>query len=100
VGKLTVGAALPKPESAASDVVEDVQLFIPLKGIIDVAREAARLRRRIEEAEGQLAASDATLKNPNVLTRAPEEIVQAERKRNAELTERAEKLRASLRELG
>ena len=100
IEKLTAGEGLARPEGASSDVVEGVQLFIPLKGVIDIDQERGRLQRRIEEAEKFLTGSEAKLKNESFVSRAPAEVVAAERERNAQLRERLAKLKTSLKELG
>jgi valyl-tRNA synthetase len=100
IEKLAAGPGLAKPEGASSDVVEGVQLFIPLKGVIDIEQERGRLQRRIEEAAKALAGSEAKLKNESFAARAPAEVVAAERERHAQLRERLSKLKTSLEELG
>ncbi|HXF04244.1 MAG TPA: valine--tRNA ligase [Blastocatellia bacterium] len=83
----------------ARDVAGDVELAIPLEGIIDFERERERLQRALEKAEKELNQLQQRLNNPDFLARAPEDVVAETRERHEELTERREKLVAILRSL-
>jgi len=96
LSELEIGVGLEKPPSSAVEVVEGIQVFVPLEGVIDADAERARLQSRIEKAEAQLAAVDKKLGNENFVTKAPAEIVQRERDRRAELTAHVETLKKNL----
>lgn len=60
----------------------------PLAGLIDVGEEVARLRRDREAAEGSLKNAQGKLANDAFVNNAPEQVVQGERDRVAELEAR------------
>jgi valyl-tRNA synthetase len=59
-------------------------------------RERARLERELAEAEGWLAAARERLANDSFVTRAPREVVEGARAREAELSEQVARLRNRL----
>ncbi len=72
------------------------ELFVPLEGVIDLDRERDRLREEIERLDGHRASTAKKLENQAFVSRAPEEVVQKERDRLAQLEEQGSKLREKL----
>ncbi len=86
------------PESATA-LVGDMQILIPMAGLIDVAAERERLTREIASNQNFVSKLQAKLSNDNFVSRAPEQVVEHERQKLAEtqnklksLTEQLEKL--------
>jgi len=52
INKITLGANLEKPDQSATAVVQKMELFVPLKGLIDLDQEIARLSKRLDELKG------------------------------------------------
>ncbi len=71
------------PESATS-LVGDMNLLIPLAGLIDKAAELARLQKNIEKLEQDAARIRQKLDNENFVARAPEAVVAKEREKLAD----------------
>jgi valyl-tRNA synthetase len=65
---------------------------LPLKGVIDIAAERARLDKEMQKAEADIARVDAKLNNPNFTARAPEEVVEEEKEKREEALLRKEKI--------
>ena len=72
------------------------ELFLPLEGVIDVERERRRMRTEVERLQGLLGDVLARLENEKFVTNAPDEIVQKERDKAAQLEDQASKLRDKL----
>ncbi len=70
--------------------------MVPLAGLIDIAKECARLRGELERLDTQLAALRGRLANAGFVSRAPEHVVQAEQVKEREWATRAQLLRARL----
>ncbi len=80
----------------ARDVAGEVELAVPLEGLIDVERERERLRRTVEKLERELEQLERRLANADFLERAPEEVVRETRERHEEVSERRQRLLAIL----
>ncbi len=96
---LQVGVGLGKPHASATAVLTGAEVYVPLEGVIDLEAERQRLRGQLEKERKFLEASDRKLANRGFVEKAPAEVVERERARNAELRERIERLEASLRNL-
>ena len=97
--RLDIGVGIEKPEAAATEVVAQMQLFVPLEGIIDFDAERQRLEVQLEKTEQQLASLQKQLANPNFLAKAPTEVVASRKERKLELETQLEKLKASLNDM-
>ncbi len=73
--------------------------YIPLAGVIDVAKERARLQKQAEEATSFIDKANRKLANERFVSRAPEHVVELERSRLAESCERLERVREQLEAL-
>jgi valyl-tRNA synthetase len=71
-----------------------------LAELVDIAAERVRLQEALEEAEGEIARAGGKLANVNFVTKAPPEVVDKERQRQALAQEEARRLRIRLEELG
>jgi valyl-tRNA synthetase len=85
-----------RPTRAVASVVRGVEVFVPLEGAVDVAREAERTRARLKEAEAELERVEARLSHPQFLQRAPAEVVEEMRARRQEALQKVQKLRERL----
>lgn len=73
------------PESAIA-LVGEMRLLIPLAGLIDKEAELKRLDKEIEKLRKELEKCTSKLDNPKFIARAPQDIVDKERQRVAEMT--------------
>jgi len=99
LSKIELGVKLAKPKHSATEIVNALQLFIPLEGIIDPAVEKKRLQDRLTKVHEQLAIITKKLSDENFKARAPQAILQKELLRQEELTKQEINLKESLREL-
>ncbi|HIJ83667.1 MAG TPA: class I tRNA ligase family protein [Magnetococcales bacterium] len=83
----------------AVGVLEDLRLFIPLSGLLDVEAEVLRLRKGLEKLEKELGTVEKKLTNPSFIERAKPEVVEKERAKEAELKEKQFGLKEALRRL-
>lgn len=84
IGAFEAGIALPRPEDAAIQVAGDIHVYLPLKGLVDVAEEERRLTKEIGKLDKEIDMFSKKLENPSFVDRAPADIVEKER---AKLTE-------------
>jgi len=83
-----------EPPQAATGLVGDLQVLVPLAGLIDVEAELQRLDKELEKVNGDLAKSQQKLENPNFRDKAPADVVEKEQGKVAELAERRDHLQA------
>jgi valyl-tRNA synthetase len=72
---------------------------LPLKGVIDLAAERARLEKEMSKVEADIKRVDAKLGNANFVARAPEEVVEEEKAKRDEAQARKQKIGEALERL-
>ena len=96
---LNVGENLEKPEQSATAVVGNVEIFIPLKGLINIDKEIARLEKQAADMNGRLSSVSKKLENKNFIDRAPKDIIEHEKKKQKNYNEQLKKLKENLNSL-
>ncbi|MBU0517304.1 valine--tRNA ligase [bacterium] len=81
----TMTAVDAKPKAAASAVVGEVEVYVPLEGLIDLDVERARLDKEINRYARNLKGVIGKLENEGFISKAPEEVVLRERQKRADL---------------
>ncbi|MFP6868584.1 MAG: valine--tRNA ligase [Nitrospinota bacterium] len=94
-----IGPKVERPKTAAAAVSGNVQVFVPLDGLIDADEEIRRLEKQINDIGKSVATLEKKLTNPRFIERAPEEVVQKDRNRIEKERSRAEKLQENLSKL-
>lgn len=97
--ELIVSPTAEKPHASAMEVVETMQVFVPLEGVIDLDQERGRIGKQIAEKEKFAEGSRKKLGNENFVSRAKSEVVEAERERLLRLEEELAVLRENLKDL-
>jgi len=80
-------------------VVGDGVVALPLKGVIDLAAEKARLDKEIAKADADIKRVDAKLSNEKFVANAPDEIVEEEKEKREAAVARKEKILEALERL-
>ncbi len=96
---LTVTDTNDKPEDAATYIYQDIEMYVPLKGLIDVAKEQEKLEREKKKIEKSLQQINGKLQNPKFLANAPAEIVAKEKDKQAELEGKMAKIEEAKKRL-
>lgn len=73
---------------------------LPLAGFIDIAAEHARLGKELDKTAKDMAAISGRLNNPGFVAKAPEEVIEEARERQAALLARRAKIEEALARLG
>jgi valyl-tRNA synthetase len=87
------------PQGAVQLVVRGDVAALPLKGVIDLDAERARLAKEMAKCDADIARVDAKLNNPNFVARAPEEVVEEEKEKREEAVARKAKIAEALQRL-
>ena len=77
-----------KPSDAATYIAGDIEIYVPLKGLVDVAAELQKLGREREKTEAKLKQVSGKLGNGKFLANAPAEVVAGEKEKKETLEAR------------
>ena len=100
-GEVTVSAEPPADaESMVSVVTRDARCFLPLSELVDLDKERERLEKELAKNRGFLEGQRKKLSNEKFVSRAPENVVAAERERAEKLEALIANLEESLKRLG
>ncbi|HXZ22518.1 MAG TPA: valine--tRNA ligase [Pseudolabrys sp.] len=94
-----ISSASVAPAGSVQLVVRGEVAALPLKGVIDLAAERARLGKEMQKADADIARVDAKLGNANFVARAPEEVVEEEKEKREEAVGRRAKIAEALERL-
>jgi valyl-tRNA synthetase len=81
---------------AAAQLVGEMTLLVPMAGLIDAAAETARLEKLLARASQDIGKARAKLASESFVRNAPAEVVETERRREAELVHTVTGLEAQL----
>jgi valyl-tRNA synthetase len=81
---ITFEQSLDQPEGAATAVVGDVKIFLPLAGLVDLEKEKQKLTQEKQEAENYIASLEQKLSNEAFTSKAPASVVEGMREKQEE----------------
>ncbi len=96
IDHLTCSPDITKPDHSATVVVENVEMYIPLEGVIDLDEERARLKKQVSKIKGYLKSNNAKLNNHDFIENAPSEVVERERQKKRDNQEKLRKIKRNL----
>ena len=97
--ELIIDMGAKKTDVSATVVLEGFNIFIPLKGVIDIEKETARLTKKTEEIKIKLGFIKKRLKDKNFTKKAPEKIVKQEKEKGEKLQEQLDRIKETLKSL-
>ncbi|MCC3144194.1 valine--tRNA ligase [Halanaerobium sp. Z-7514] len=83
---------LERPEKVSTSIVNEVEVILPLEGMIDLDKEIKRLEKEIEEVEFEIQRAQGKLNNDGFVNNAPSDLVEGEKAKLKEYKEKKEKL--------
>jgi valyl-tRNA synthetase len=87
------------PEGSVQLLVRGEVASLPLKGVIDLSAEKARLDKELAKADADIKRVDAKLANEKFVANAPEEVVEEEKEKRQAATARKAKIFEALERL-
>ena len=81
VDNITFSNDKKKPEKSATVITHQMEIFVPLEGLIDFEIEISRLSKRLNELDKHVISIKQKLSNKNFVDRAPKEIVSHEKQK-------------------
>jgi len=86
-------------EKVVSAVCAAGEIRIPLGDLVDIGKEIARLEKELKNLEGEIARANGKLNNPGFLSKAPAQLVEAEKAKLATNESMLESLKARIADL-
>ena len=74
-----------KPENAMAAVTKGIEVYLPLKGLIDVEKETQRLNKELDGMTKEIGRIEGKLNNAGFLAKAPAEVVEKEKTKAQEI---------------
>jgi valyl-tRNA synthetase len=96
---IAIGRDVESPKDAATAVKPAMEIFVPLKGLIDIEAEISRLSKDLKKTEDEIAFLDKKLKNKNYVNKAPEAVVQESMAKCDEYKEKLSAIRENIDKL-
>jgi len=96
---LAIGQGVERPTDAALQVTGDVEIVVPLKGLVNVEEEEKRLLKEIGKIDKDMEFLGGKLENPSFVERAPADVVAKEREKLAEFANKKQVLAESLEKI-
>jgi valyl-tRNA synthetase len=84
------------PKGAAQIVLDEATVFLPLAGIIDIAKERARLTKDLDKAKSEAERIEKKLGNPQFVAKANPDVIEEQRTKLAEFHQAQAKLLQAL----
>ncbi len=97
---LTIDPAYAPSQAMPSSLGKLGTIYMSLGAGVDAKAEIAKMQKQIEQIDNALRGITAKLGNPNFMQRAKPEVIEAEKARNAEYTEKRDKLAKIIASLG
>ena len=73
---LTIGVAVERPKQLATQVAGEVEILVPLAGLIDIDEEEKRLSKEIKKVEKDVNMFEKKLANRDFVAKAPPEVLE------------------------
>ncbi|WP_010486662.1 valine--tRNA ligase [Pseudomonas sp. S9] len=89
---VSILAAGEEPPLSATALVGDMEVLVPMAGLIDKAAELGRLDKEIQRLEGEVKRVGGKLGNAGFVDKAPAEVIEKERAKLAEAEQALGKL--------
>ncbi|MDA3814594.1 MAG: valine--tRNA ligase [Candidatus Cloacimonetes bacterium] len=81
ISKMEIAVDLQKPKSSIAAVVQNMEIYLPLEGLIDLDGEREKLNKQIAKLEIELKKINGKLNDSKFITNAPELIVEKEKQK-------------------
>jgi valyl-tRNA synthetase len=98
-GSLAVLGEGEQPKGSATTIFEDLEIFVPMQGLVDVEKETAKLHREGDKLRKSLQQIEGKLGNEKFLANAPEDVIAKEQEKQATIRATLEKVADSIARL-
>ena len=93
---LEVGPSVVKPKVSASSILSDAEVIVPLEGLMDFGEEKKRIEKELKKVEKEIIFLSKKLSNQNFVDKAPPDVIEKDRQKHKDLSEKQTKLQVHL----
>ncbi|MEW6162731.1 MAG: valine--tRNA ligase [Nitrospirota bacterium] len=97
--EIKIGMEVDKPEGSATCIKSSMEIYVLLKGVLNIEAEIDRLKKVEAEVEGSISFLNKKLLDEDFLLRAPTGVVEKEKARYEELIRKKERIMESIKKL-
>lgn len=94
-----VGVEISAPDKAMSAIVTGAELYLPLAGLINIAEEIVRLEKEVQLLDNEVDRVEKKLSNQGFVSKAPAKVIEEERAKQADYSDKRSKVLARIEEL-
>jgi valyl-tRNA synthetase len=96
---MEIGSGVKKMKGSSVAVRNNVEVYVPLEGLLDLDLEIERLRKEEAKTEESLVFLNKKLLSENFLKRAPQEVIAKEQDKYGECLKRKERILENLKKM-
>jgi len=96
---LEMGINVEAPDKAMTAVVTGLEIILPLEGLINIDEEIARLEKERDKLNKEVERVQKKLSNEGFVKKAPEKVIEEERAKEKDYTEKRAAVEARIQEL-
>lgn len=94
--ELTIASTIEINEEVMSAVLADVEIYLPIDGLVDIQAEITRLEAEAKKLAGEVKRAQGKLGNEKFVAKAPAHLIEEERTKLSDYTQRLETVNARL----
>jgi valyl-tRNA synthetase len=96
IEKLGLQSGGQRPKASATAIVDEVEVYLPLKGLINLDEEEKRVQKELTKVLEDLSRTQRKLQNQDFVSRAKPEAVEKEKEKARTMADKAAKLQETL----
>ncbi|MFA4947270.1 MAG: valine--tRNA ligase [Candidatus Krumholzibacteriia bacterium] len=100
VDDLVVADGAAKPPGSVAAGLSSVEIYLPLRGVVDIEVEKKRLGRDLEKITRECEKVEGRLKDARFVEKAPSDVVEQEKNRYNEMSDKKQRIARILEDLG
>ncbi|WP_338453210.1 valine--tRNA ligase [Niallia oryzisoli] len=97
--ELTLATEVAIPDKAMTSIVTGAEIILPLEGLINLDEEIARLEKELDKLNKEVERVQKKLSNQGFVSKAPEKVIEEERAKEKDYTEKRAAVEERLKEL-
>ena len=88
-----------KPKNCIAHVLPEVEIFLPVEGLIDIRKEIKRLSKEFSKVSKDLEKTERKLSSSSFLEKAPDDVIEKEKFKLSEFLSQRDKIQDVLKKL-